>query len=82
VLRGRISGAQLAALFSEHKSKLFGLNIRNYIGDNGTNKTIRKTALEAADDFFFFNTASQLWPRTSDTIRKIHALCYASGWQS
>ena len=42
-------------LFAEHKSKLFGLNIRNYIGDNGTNKTIRKTALEAADDFFFFN---------------------------
>lgn len=52
---GRISGAQLAALFAEHKSKLFGLNIRNYIGDNGTNKAIRKTALEAADDFFFFN---------------------------
>jgi len=52
---GRISGAQLAALFAEHRSRLFGLNIRNYIGDNGTNKTIRKTALENADDFFFFN---------------------------
>jgi len=52
---GRISGAQMASLFAEHKSKLFSLNIRNYIGDNGTNKTIRKTALEDADDFFFYN---------------------------
>src|SRR5262249_50848474 len=51
---GRISGAQLATLFTEHKSKLFNLNIRNYIGDN-TNKVIRKTALEDAGDFFFFN---------------------------
>jgi hypothetical protein len=68
---GRISGAQLAALFAEHKSRLFGLNIRNYIGDNGTNKTIRKTALESADDFFFFNNgisalATRIMPDPTD----------------
>src|ERR1019366_9978712 len=68
---GRISGAQLATLFTEHKSRLFGLNIRNYIGDNATNKTIRKTALESADDFFFFNNgisalATRITPDAKD----------------
>ena len=68
---GRVSGAQLAALFAEHKSRLFGLNIRNYIGDNATNKTIRKTALESADDFFFFNNgisalATRITPDAKD----------------
>ena len=52
---GRISGAQLAALFQQHKSSLFTLNIRNYIGDNGTNKAIRKTAIDNPTDFFSFN---------------------------
>ena len=52
---GRISGAQLAVLFQRHKSSLFSLNIRNYIGDNGTNKTIRKTAIDEPADFFSFN---------------------------
>lgn len=52
---GRVSGAQLANLYTQHKSALFTLNIRNYIGDNLTNKTIRKTALESSADFFYFN---------------------------
>jgi len=52
---GRISGAQLANLYTEHKSALFTLNIRNYIGDNLTNKTIRKTAIESPAEFFYFN---------------------------
>ncbi|HYL73339.1 MAG TPA: AIPR family protein [Bryobacteraceae bacterium] len=52
---GRISGAQLAVLFTQHKSSLFTLNIRNYIGDTATNKAIRKTAVESPEDFFFFN---------------------------
>lgn len=52
---GRVSGAQLAVLFTQHKSSLFSLNIRNYIGDTATNKAIRKTALDRPDEFFFFN---------------------------
>lgn len=52
---GRISGAQLANLFTQHKSRLFSLNIRNYIGDNVTNKNIRTTAVDSSEDFFFFN---------------------------
>ena len=52
---GRVSGTQLAGLFMQHKSILFTLNIRNYIGDTATNKAIRKTAVERPDEFFFFN---------------------------
>ena len=43
---GRVSGAQLAVLFTQHKSSLFTLNIRNYVGDTATNKAIRKTAID------------------------------------
>ncbi len=68
---GRISGAQLAILFQQHKSSLFTLNIRNYIGDNGTNKTIRKTAIDNSADFFSYNNgisalATRITPDMSD----------------
>lgn len=42
-------------MFQQYKSRLFGLNIRNYIGDNITNRTIRKTATKEPAKFFFFN---------------------------
>ncbi len=45
----------MAVLFTQHKSSLFTLNIRNYIGDNGTNKAIRATAINSSTDFFSFN---------------------------
>ncbi|MEN6535760.1 MAG: AIPR family protein [Bryobacteraceae bacterium] len=68
---GRISGAQLAELFNQHKSCLFNLNIRNYIGDNATNKTIRSTAIESPTEFFFFNNgisalATRIEPDSTD----------------
>jgi hypothetical protein len=50
---GRIGGGQIAELFTHHRSRLFGLNIRNYIGDNLTNKTIRSTALDSPECFLF-----------------------------
>lgn len=52
---GRVSGAELANLFTNHKSSIFSLNIRNYIGDTATNKAIKKTAVVASEEFFFFN---------------------------
>lgn len=52
---GRVGAAQLAELFTRERSRLFSLNIRNYIGDTATNKAIRKTALEDSENFFFFN---------------------------
>lgn len=52
---GRIGGAQIADLFRQHKSALFALNIRNYIGDTGTNRAIRKTATSTPGQFFYAN---------------------------
>jgi hypothetical protein len=68
---GRIGGGQIAELFTHHRSRLFGLNIRNYIGDNLTNKTIRSTALDSPESFFFFNNGisalvSSVYPDKSD----------------
>lgn len=52
---GRVSGAELANLFTSQKSSIFSLNIRNYIGDTATNKAIKRTAIGAPEEFFFFN---------------------------
>jgi hypothetical protein len=68
---GRVSGAELANLFSKHRSSIFSLNIRNYIGDTATNKAIKKTAIGAPEEFFFFNNgisalAESIAPDTKD----------------
>jgi AIPR protein len=52
---GRIDGSQVAEIFRAHRSSIFSLNIRNYIGDNLTNKGIKATATGAPEDFFFYN---------------------------
>jgi hypothetical protein len=68
---GRVSGAELANLFSKHRSSIFSLNIRNYIGDTATNKAIKKTAIGVPEEFFFFNNgisalAESIAPDTKD----------------
>ncbi|PCJ52364.1 MAG: hypothetical protein COA73_16290 [Candidatus Hydrogenedentota bacterium] len=52
---GRIAGNQLYDLVSRYRERLFSLNIRNYIGDNRTNKKIIKTATDEAEKFYFYN---------------------------
>jgi hypothetical protein len=54
---GRISGTEVAELFNfrNRKLSLFSLNIRNYVGNTETNRTIRKTAEEQPSSFFYFN---------------------------
>jgi hypothetical protein len=54
---GRISGTEVAELFNfkNRKLSLFSLNIRNYVGNTETNKSIRTTAEEQPRSFFFFN---------------------------
>jgi len=85
---GRVSGAQLAAFFTQHKSSLFTLNIRNYIGDTATNKTIRKTAAGRPEDFFFFNNgisalAESVEPHKTDSrILRCKNLSIVNGAQT
>jgi AIPR protein len=52
---GRIDGGQVAEIFRTNRSSIFSQNIRNYIGDNLTNRGIKATATNAPDDFFFYN---------------------------
>ncbi len=52
---GRVDGSQVAEIFRAHRSSIFSLNIRNYIGDNLTNRGIKTTATNAPEDFFFYN---------------------------
>lgn len=52
---GRIRGNQIAPLVKKYPSRLFSLNIRSYLGDQATNKSIVKSAIETPEDFFFFN---------------------------
>ena len=67
-LVGRIQASQLAELFRKHKSALFALNLRNYIGDTQTNKQIKATALDQPDDFFFFNNGISALASTIESV--------------
>jgi len=67
----RLNGAQVAELYRRYRSRLFTLNIRNYIGDTKTNRSIRTTALSDPNNFFYFNNgicavASNIEPDSAD----------------
>lgn len=46
---------QLTDLYGRDKEALFALNIRNYLGDTGTNRQILRTAKEKPEVFFHLN---------------------------
>lgn len=71
---GRISGSQIAEIFKAHKSTIFSLNIRNYIGDNVTNKEIRKTAMNDPRSFFFYNNGVSALAKKIQTDAKERTL--------
>lgn len=52
---GVITAPQISELYTRYGVRLFNLNIRNYIGDNRTNRDIRLTAQNSEDEFFFYN---------------------------
>ncbi|WP_433966583.1 AIPR family protein [Tunturiibacter gelidiferens] len=52
---GEVNGAVLAQLLQTHKSSLFTMNIRDYVGDTKTNKQIIDTALKDPLNFEYFN---------------------------
>jgi hypothetical protein len=52
---GQVSGAELSEIYKRDKYKLFTMNIRDYVGDTGTNRGIVETAKAKPDDFIFFN---------------------------
>ncbi len=52
---GEVSGAVLNQLYSQHRASLFTMNIRDYVGDTSTNKSIITTATNNPSNFVFFN---------------------------
>jgi hypothetical protein len=52
---GLVSGAELSELYRRDKYKLFTMNIRDYVGDTGTNHGIVETAKAKPNNFVFFN---------------------------
>lgn len=50
-----ISASQVHQIYTEHRTKLFNLNIRQHLGDNKTNKEIKNTVEEEPEHFFFYN---------------------------
>jgi hypothetical protein len=52
---GEVSGAEISQMYSQHRASLFTMNIRDYVGDTSTNKSIIGTALNDPADFIFFN---------------------------
>lgn len=84
---GRVNGTQLATLFNTHKSRLFTLNIRNYIGNTMTNREIRKTATESPGQFFYRNNgicavAARISPRDNDPVLECENFSIINGAQT
>lgn len=52
---GEVSGAVLADMLNGHKASLFTMNIRDYVGDTRTNKSIINTAVHDPENFEYFN---------------------------
>lgn len=52
---GVISGDQIAEWWKLHSSKLFTKNIRNLLGKTEVNESIKETALNNRDKFWYFN---------------------------
>ncbi len=50
-----VSANQLTNIYDEHREGLFSLNIRNYLGNTKTNKSIVSTAKERPEVFFHLN---------------------------
>jgi hypothetical protein len=50
-----LEARQLVQAYQTNRDALFSLNIRNFIGNTGTNKAIIKSAKEVPEQFFLFN---------------------------
>lgn len=52
---GTISGVDLARIWTEHRSRLFSDNIREFIGFSEVNEDILDTIFKEPDHFYFYN---------------------------
>ena len=84
---GRMAAVQLRELYKQYRTRLFSLNIRNYVGDTSTNKNMIRVAQGDPDRFFFYNNgisavATTITPRESEAILQCERLSVVNGAQT
>ena len=69
-LIGSINIAEIHQIYQKAKDSLFNLNIRNFIGENSTNKQLMQSADEESENFFFYNNGiSAVCDSIDDNLR-------------
>lgn len=67
---GVVSGDQIAEWWKLHSSKLFTKNIRNLLGKTEVNESIKQTALNDPEHFWFYNNGITVLVRTVEPHRR------------
>jgi hypothetical protein len=84
---GLVNASQFFELYKRHRTALFSLNIRNYVGDTSTNKGIINTAINEPDDFFVYNNgvsavATRVDASPDDAVLKCERFSVINGAQT
>jgi hypothetical protein len=67
---GVVSGDQIAEWWQLHSSKLFTKNIRNLLGKTEVNESIKQTALNDPEHFWFYNNGITILVRSVEPHRR------------
>lgn len=67
---GVVSGDQVAEWWRSHSSKLFTKNIRNLLGKTEVNESIKQTALNNPEFFWFYNNGITVLVRSVEPHRR------------
>lgn len=67
---GVVSGDQIVEWWQQHASKLFTKNIRNLLGNTEVNESIKQTALNDPEHFWFYNNGITVLVRTVEPHRR------------
>ncbi|EKO3398653.1 AIPR family protein [Vibrio fluvialis] len=67
---GVVSGDQIAEWWQLHSSKLFTKNIRNLLGKTEVNESIKQTALNDPEHFWFYNNGITVLVRSVEPHRR------------
>ena len=67
---GVVGGDQIFEWWQEHSSKLFTKNIRNLLGKTDVNESIRDTALNSPENFWFYNNGITVLVRSAQPHRR------------
>lgn len=67
---GVVSGDQISEWWNSYASKLFTKNIRNLLGKTEVNESIKQTALNEPENFWFYNNGITVLVRSVEPYRR------------